>query len=394
MLLFFIWVFMAACSPGQPATDQTVPTNDLTPAITPTAGPLQVENLHSLCVSSTTTHAEGLSGILPDLLQAMGYQVFQPGGDCDASIEIFMAGEALSDSYQVNQSSQYLTCFTGARFTGEIRLTAPYAIPLVQPILEVDIPPNTIIEYCPDEQNAPYQETWQKALVHGLQQMLGDGALIAALQVPELRDSRLVEGMLGQSPYSETLTGGLIGLLDHADPLTQSTAAMMLSYLRPVPEAAVLAAAQHLGIDPVNSSLWNILQNAGPVAKIVLPQILALLDSSPAGMVNQDAIRAIAEIGPEAGSAAPSLVRVLQDPDSWTRMLAARALGRIMAAPEVALQPLVNLLADTDANVRDAADLSLAQISNHPEMEGSSAETWLQWLQTLANPASFITATP
>jgi hypothetical protein len=374
---------------GQPLT--ATPLFTPTPAISPTPALLQVASLHSFCVSVSQDHAEGLTEALTTLLQAMGYQVMKPGEPCDASLELQLSGEALSASYQVNDTSEYRTCYTGANFKGTLTLSAEHAIPLVQPVLEGEMPPSYIRDICPGEEGAPYQVVWAKALVFGLKKVLGDGVVIGAVQVPALRGT---ENMTGQAPYPDSLVQGLISLLDNADPDTSARASQLISYMRPVPEAAVLAAAQRLPSDQDNSLLWGILLNADAVSKAALPQIIDILNSSQNSLTRQNAVRTLAGIGPAAKSAASALVQALQDPDASTRMLAARALGEILAAPELAVQPLINLLGDADTDVQQAAGLSLSQITAHPELEHASATEWQQWWGAPPTPTPVVTPVP
>ena len=386
-------LILTSCVQGQlsGSTMTATPLFTPTPAISPTPAPLLVESLHSFCVMVAQDHAAGLVEALPALLQAMGYQVMKPGEPCDASLGLQLSGEALSASYQVNDTSEYRTCFTGARFSGAIILSAEHAIPLEQPVSEGELPPSYIRDICPGEEGAPYQLVWAKALVFGLKKVLGDGVVVGAVQVPALRGTQF---MLGQAPYSDTLIQGMIGLLDNTDPDTIAQAAQLISSMRPVPESAVLAAAQRLTGDQGNTSLWGILENAGPVSKAALPQIIDILNSSRDIFTRQDAVRTLAGIGPAAKSAAPALVQALQDPDVWTRMWAARALGEILASPDLAVQPLIDLLGDADTNVQQAAGLSLSQITGHPELEHASAAEWQNWWGTDPTPTPVVTPVP
>lgn len=390
LMVISICLVSAGCAP-QPPRGTSAPVFTLTPAISPTPAPLQLESLHSFCVSVNQNHAEGLTETLPALLQAMGYQVMKPGESCDAHLDLQLTGEALSASYQVNNSSEYRTCFTGARFSGTLTLSAEHAIPLVQPVSEGELPPSYIQDICPEAEGAPYQSVSTKALVFGLKKVLGEAVVIGALQIPDLRGTR---DMLGQAPYSDTLIRGMIGLLDNADPDTRAQTAQLISYMRPVPEAAVLAAAQRLTSDQSNTTLWGILENAGPVSKAVLPQVVEILNSGRDSLTRQEAARTLAAIGPAAESATPALVQALRDADAWTRMFAARALGEIMASPELAVPPLIILLGDADTNVEQAAGLSLSQITGHPELEHASAADWQNWWNTPPTPTPVVTPAP
>jgi hypothetical protein len=384
---------IAGCAPGPEPAGTAAPQFIPTPAIFSTPAPLQLENLHSFCVSITQDHAEGLISSLPDLLKAIGYEGMNPGEACDANLDVTLTGEAISASYQVNQSSEYRTCFTGAKFTGEIKLSAKNALPLVQPVSWQELPPNYIEELCPAAEGAPYQTVWRTALVRGLKQLMGDNVVIGALQVAGLRET---SDMLDQPPYSGTLIKGLSGLLDNPDPSTRWHAARFISLLQAIPEESVIALSEHLTGEPdatVRQNLWGAIQNAGPLAKAVLPQIIDGLNSADKSD-RMSAAQTLGAIGPAAQSAAPALVRALQDPESWVRMYAARSLGEIMAPAEIAVQPLINLLGDADSNVQQAAGLSLAQITNHPEMEHQSAADWQSWLNAPSTPTPVVTPIP
>ena len=400
-LLLSLCFVAAACS-GQAtpppaftptARSTSTPQSTPTPLESPTPGPLQVESLHSLCVSTVQSNADGLPDALHALLQVIGYQVMIPGEACDASLDLQITGTPLSASYQVNNSSTYRTCFTGAKFSGGIVLRAANAIPLTHTVSAQQLPPSYIQDTCPVEAKAPYQQVWPTALVRGLKDVLGDRAIIGALQVPALQEAK---DIIDPAPYSDTLIQGLINLLDAPDPSTRWHAAQRIGLLRPIPDAAIIALGSHLAReqdDTVRQNLWGAIQNGGAQAAVILPQITAGLASASATDRSQ-AADTIGYIGPAAASAASSLVQALQDPNAPTRMYAARSLGRIMAPPDLAVPPLILALRDSDANVKQAAGLSLSQITNHPEMERASAATWEQWWATPPTPTVVVTPLP
>jgi len=355
-----------------------------------------MDALKSLCISIRADQAGGLFEALPDLLVAMGYKVMDLDQNCDATLDIRMTGEALSESYQVNNTSGNRTCFAGAKFTGEITLSAQNAIPLVQTISEVLIPPNTINEnynqVCPmTEQGAPYEKVWPIAIVRTLKQIFGDTVVIAALQVAAFKD---ISDVLDPAPYSETLIQGLIGLMTNPDPATSARAIELIRYLRPIPEAVIIAVADQLNTDQNNSLLWSVLVDAGFVSTAALPQIISILNSNSESEVRRYAITTIRNIGSPAKSAAPAVVVALQDSETYIRLLAAETLGEIMASPEVAVQPLINTLGDADNDVRLTAGLALSQITNQPEYSSWDATMWQKWWDTPPTPTPVITPVP
>jgi HEAT repeat protein len=86
----------------------------------------------------------------------------------------------------------------------------------------------------------------------------------------------------------------------------------------------------------------------GPVGKEAVPELLALLDGT-----NQDvsavAITCLGNIGPEANSAVPHLIRFMNDPDRIVRFGTTVTLSRIHMRPELVVPVLVTNLSPTNA---------------------------------------------
>jgi len=70
----------------------------------------------------------------------------------------------------------------------------------------------------------------------------------------------------------------------------------------------------------------------------------------------------IAEIGPPAAEAVPSLLRAIEDEDEALRMMAAQALGGIGQATEAVIAALQQAVNDADADVRETAVWALEQL--------------------------------
>ncbi len=391
ILLIFAFVLMG-CSPNP----LLVPTEIPTPTTQPTPHPIDLKTIKSVCVSVSGANTEGVIKALTSLMQALKYQVAGSGEACDATISIQMDGQPQSASYQVNNTSEYRECFTGGQFTGEIQLTAENGIPQSFPINETLIPPNTIVDICPNSAGAPFKAIWSKALINSFQKIMGDQVYAAAQQVDELRGQN---EWIGKGPYSSELVEGLIGLLDNEDPWTRWYAAQTLSFMRPVPAEAMPALMKHIELEQsrqpdVFSQLWGAIQNAGPAAAPFLPQIIEILGTNTDAYTRELAAETIGKIGSSTPEAAASLIKALSDSEPLVRMHAARSLGVIKAPLANSARPLIVALSDPDTSVRQAAGQSLAEITNHPDIDPENAEAWQNWLDTPPTPTPVITRAP
>jgi len=95
----------------------------------------------------------------------------------------------------------------------------------------------------------------------------------------------------------------------------------------------------------------------GPEAKAAVPALVEALKDKD--RVREDAVRALAQIGPPAVTA---LVRALKDKDENLRQQAATVLGKIGAEAKAAVPALVEVLKDKDKNVRQQAAIALGKI--------------------------------
>lgn len=392
-LLIFAFV-LTGCNPKTPLTATETPAP--IPTTQPAPHPIDLKTIKSVCVLVSGANTEGVNIALISLMQALNYQVASSGESCDATISLQMDGQPQSASYQVNNTSEYRECFTGGQFTGEIQLTGENAIPQSIPVNEILIPPNTIVDICPDSTGAPFKAIWSKALINSFQKLMGDKVYVAAQQVEELRGQY---EWIGKGPYSSELVDGLIRLLDNEDPWTRWYAAQTLSFLRPVPAESMPALMKRIGVEQshqpdVFSQLWSAIQNAGPAAAPLLPQLIEILGTNTDAYTRQLAAQTIGKIGKSTPEAAGSLVKALKDSEPLVRMSAARSLGVIKAPLADSVQPLIDALSDSDTSVRQAAGQSLAEITNHPEIDPENAEAWQTWLDTPPTPTPVITQAP
>ncbi len=100
------------------------------------------------------------------------------------------------------------------------------------------------------------------------------------------------------------------------------------------------------------------LADRAPDVVPVLPQLAKALKNEYWD-VRTSAMYALGQVGPEA---VPILVKTLGDRHYWARLYACRALGRIGAEAEAAVEPLGKLLADEAVDIREEAARALAAI--------------------------------
>ncbi len=106
---------------------------------------------------------------------------------------------------------------------------------------------------------------------------------------------------------------------------------------------------------------WCGLQALGPRAATAIPALCACLHQDDLPEFKGEAAMTLANIGPAAGAAVPSLVRAVTNRDEWVHGAAIWALGQIHARPDVVLPVLVAELRDSRAPNREDAALALGK---------------------------------
>ena len=128
----------------------------------------------------------------------------------------------------------------------------------------------------------------------------------------------------------------------------------------------------------VREEAVRALRDLGPQAKSAVPALIEVLQHDPNADVRLTAGGTLGAIGPGAKAAIPSLTKALKDPDPHISRTAAWALGRIGA--EAAVADLVKAMKSKDRNLRFAATSALANL-------GSSTEPVLKALQAATKDA-------
>ena len=106
-----------------------------------------------------------------------------------------------------------------------------------------------------------------------------------------------------------------------------------------------------------NEEMQTLL-SIGPSS--IAPLVKALEDARAKESVLVGLLATLEKFGPQATDALPAVVRYSRDARRDVRAAAARALGRIHSAPEIAVPELLRLIADQRPRVREQAALSLA----------------------------------
>jgi HEAT repeat protein len=108
---------------------------------------------------------------------------------------------------------------------------------------------------------------------------------------------------------------------------------------------------------------WNAIRTLGKMRVAgaeAIPTLLTMLDS-PESRIREHAAESLGDIGPPSRSVVERLFPLLSDPDTKVRRDSVRSIGQIGAGPEAI--PLVEkLVKDPEQIVRDAATKTLAQL--------------------------------
>jgi len=114
------------------------------------------------------------------------------------------------------------------------------------------------------------------------------------------------------------------------------------------------------GDDSAKMGVLRALAVLGPDARTAAPHVIPLLQS-PKFEVRVEAAAALGKIGP-APAAAPQLVKLMETDVAWVRIEAARALGKIGADPKNIQPALLKALVDEVGSVRLTAVQSLGDL--------------------------------
>jgi hypothetical protein len=313
-------------------------------------------------------------------MKEMGYTVNSP--NCAAKLIVNIDGSALSESYQVNDTAEHRTCYTGAKFDGEVTLITANGEQKTEKVSEAEMPPSGIT-VCPGEDSAPFREVAARALLKVLEIYYGDETLVMAQKVDFFAGIR--ETIDSMHP-SDTLIDGLIGLLNDPDPQVRYNAAAALDFIEPFPIKAAKPCVDRIKIetatDPnVVMELWTVLIDAGPMAKLALPDLIEMLNKGGSGE-RLNAAQVIERMDDVGRPAAPALVAALKDPEPWARIWSARALGKIGDTSTETIAALLEVLADPDTEAAGSAARSLAALTGQPDDFFQVESAWKSWWQS------------
>jgi HEAT repeat protein len=191
--------------------------------------------------------------------------------------------------------------------------------------------------------------------------------LAAQLGSPEVAVKREAIYQLGKiGPAAKAALPAIVAALDDPDKQVWTGALAVIANLGP--DAAETVPVIIQGLDPGKAKAGRdrdrqqlLVRSAFALSKIgapALPALIAALDDESAQR-RAGVARALGEMGPAAGEAAPALVKNVGHWDETVRRETADALGQI-GAPAVA--PLIAALSVTDEKARQGAATALGQI--------------------------------
>jgi HEAT repeat protein/lysophospholipase L1-like esterase len=187
---------------------------------------------------------------------------------------------------------------------------------------------------------------------------------------PGARGRAEAAGALGQlGPDAAPAVPALLSALADARTDVRGRATGALGRIGPAAAPAVPVLVGMIG-DPDNG--WravDALGAIGPAAGAAVGALTAALTHA-SGSMRWRAAQALGRIGESATtSAAPALVRALDDGEDNVRLASVRALARMRADAGLVRAPLLRTLADPDSRVRAAAARALRRLGPDPATE-------------------------
>jgi hypothetical protein len=278
--------------------------------LSPTLTPALPENVKSICLNLNQKFAQAEAklpatrDLAARILENSHYRVLQPGGACDASLDIQLTLTPLSEEYANLGGSGSSTCYTGAKATGTATMTlrgkAPQTVDLV-----FSRPPTTgilvIISTCPGPTQAPFTYPAYGAARQALLELVGPQVLFAAA-----RDE----------------------------------------------DESIRASAVW--------EFWNLYyQKKYPIPESVMMQSL----NDPSKDVRYATVVVLGQYEAEAEFAFQKLLEMLQtDPDATVREVVVNSLGRIKHDDPILLEPMLGALKDSDKRVYTMALSELCKL--------------------------------
>jgi HEAT repeat protein len=168
-------------------------------------------------------------------------------------------------------------------------------------------------------------------------------ALVKHLADTDAQTRYMVNHSLQQAgPEIVRVLPELIAALASPDAELRSNVAGLISMAGAAAKPAAPALIARLSDPALNVRVWSAyaLRAMGGEAMSALPEFVRLLASDPEPKVRVEAARAIAGLGPLAGTAAPALCAAARDPDSDVRVWSLFALGETKVRSDAVLATL------------------------------------------------------
>jgi len=296
-----------------------------TPTLKPTITPPIPGNVKSVCLDVQQSYGE-FSGPFPSslelaerILREAGYEILEPGADCDARLEIKLVLWPVGEKYSSSSGSK--TCYTGAKATGtaELRIpgTPPRTIELIQGFSRQG-GIITIISECPSPTQAPVEGVAKGAILQALTGTIGVKVLFAAVEDEDenIRSSAIWD--IYWLCYNDSILVPQQVFLDAlADPSTavRNSAIITLGQLDERADFAFDAMVQVAKNDPDAGIRSTALRYSSWIRRVD-PQLFPLYCQAlndPDETVQEDAIRGMGDLKVAAYDAIPILLAYFKD---------------------------------------------------------------------------------
>jgi hypothetical protein len=241
ILLMFVFL-PVACTPAK--TSQTVPNL--------VAENWQDVQIKRLCLEVQQTFPEINTGFSLPVEQAlrrvftrMGMAVVSPTGNCNGTLKVTLQGRALADEYMCFMGLACGHCYTGSDIQGNLSLDFAGKSPYSDSIHASLNPPHSISECPKTPSGAPYDYSWTRAVLSGLERLWGAPLLESAIADKDPEVQKAAIDLLG-SKGTGSVPALISALKSHTTEM-RTRAAHALGSLGPQAEAAVPALIDMVG---------------------------------------------------------------------------------------------------------------------------------------------------
>jgi HEAT repeat protein len=298
---------------------------------------LDISEIYDVPISyfSTDTH-QNRAG---QLLKELGFNIVSGPQGCDATLHITAGYYVGVTAYTSQPGDTLFDCVTGTSFSGLIVLTNDQHTPLYDEIHgEAVNEPVVVMDGCPDQETL-FDTAWTASILESLGNLMGPEVITALFDSrDDIHRNAALRASAAFGPEDRVVVPALIEALNaHPDLETRFYIATGLQKIGPEAQRAASGVVPSL-IDELQTStvdeffpgvlqqrIVETLGKLGPGARGAVPTLIEMLEDPDSIVTHDVIIMALGDIGPDAADAVPVLLPLARESDS----IAMEALGKI-----------------------------------------------------------------